>query len=132
MIEPGSGRGDERQEARRKTKEREKKCVDVDPLNVLYFFRLVFGGLRTVPAFISELKSLEVLDLRGNNLQIYAPLDFLIKGCPRLRKAGLWHYSSWTPEPSKRSCSRKTWTPKWMTESESGAFLLLFLFVCFV
>ena len=43
-------------------------------------------GLRRVPAFVRELSSLEEICL-GNNpdLQIDAPLDYLIECCPRLR-----------------------------------------------
>ena len=41
-------------------------------------------SLCTVPAFVGELKSLEVI-LFGNDERIYNTLDFLIKGCPRLR-----------------------------------------------
>lgn len=40
-------------------------------------------GLSTVPAFLGELKSLESLNLSSNaDLQIDAPLDFLVEGCP--------------------------------------------------
>jgi len=46
-------------------------------------------GLGTVPVFVGELKSLEILDLSYNDLQNDAPLDFLIKGCPRLRQIWL-------------------------------------------
>ena len=43
-------------------------------------------GHRTVPAFVGELESLEVLNLSFvAEAQIRTPLDFLIKGCPRLR-----------------------------------------------
>ena len=41
------------------------------------------------PAFVGALESLEVLELSGNDLLIDAPLDFLIWGCPRLRKVTL-------------------------------------------
>ena len=59
-------------------------------------------GLSTVPAFVGELKSLEVLDLSFNkDLQIDAPLDFLIEGCPRLRRVRL----------CKRNSVRFQWTP---------------------
>ena len=37
-----------------------------------------------VPAFVGELESLAFLSLEGNDFQILAPLDILIKGCPRL------------------------------------------------
>ena len=46
-------------------------------------------GLCAVPAFVGALESLEVLELSGNDLLIDAPLDFLIWGCPRLRKVKL-------------------------------------------
>ena len=36
-------------------------------------------------AFVGELESLEILHLAFNDEQIYATLDFLIEGCPRLR-----------------------------------------------
>ena len=46
-------------------------------------------GLGTVLVFVGELKSLEILDLTYNDLQNDAPLDFLIKGFPRLRQIWL-------------------------------------------
>lgn len=82
------------------------------------------GGTRcdllTLPAFVGELESLELLDLRENDPQICATLDFLIKGCPRLgdvrlpketdRHVGIGN--RWRASKSlKRSCSRKTRTP---------------------
>ena len=56
-------------------------------------------GLRRVPAFVGELKSLECLDLSCNyTLQIDAStLDLLLEGCPRLRKVSVPGYD-WTPE----------------------------------
>ena len=58
--------------------------------------------LSTVPAFVGELESLESLDLSWNReLQIDAPLDFLIKGCPRLRNVRMYKGGgaySWTPQ----------------------------------
>ena len=43
-------------------------------------------GLRRVPAFVRELSSLEEIWLQDNkDLQIDAPLDYLIECCPRLR-----------------------------------------------
>ena len=47
--------------------------------------------LRTVPAFVGELESLESLNLSfdGINTQIDAQLDFLARGCPRLREMKL-------------------------------------------
>ena len=57
-------------------------------------------GLRTVPAFVGELESLELLDLSYNDVQIDATLDSLIKGCPRLREVWLCsglHSATWTP-----------------------------------
>ena len=50
---------------------------------------LSYCGLGTVPVFVGELKSLEILDLSYNDLQNDAPLDFLIKGFPRLRQIWL-------------------------------------------
>ena len=52
---------------------------------------LCWCGLRRVPAFVGELKSLEVLDLGCDEpLQIDAStLDLLLEGCPRLRKVRL-------------------------------------------
>ena len=58
-------------------------------------------GLRTIPAFVGELESLVVLDLFGDDFQINSPLDFLIKGCPRLRELKLYKEQGtapWTPE----------------------------------
>ena len=44
-------------------------------------------GLRTVPAFVGELKSLEVIGLTGNTeLRTPDALAFLKKNCPRLRR----------------------------------------------
>ena len=69
-------------------------------------------GLRAVPAFLGELKSLKVLNLSCNfNLQIDAPLDFLIEGCPRLRKVYLYkeHFGDrWTPESRAHLAAFKT------------------------
>ena len=57
----------------------------------LRFLDLKFCGLRAVPASIGELESLEDLDLSSYySAQIYAPLDFLIQGCPRLREVSPW------------------------------------------
>ena len=53
---------------------------NMDSLRVLYLHE---GGLHAVPAFVGELKSLEVI-LFGNDERIYNTLDFLIKGCPHL------------------------------------------------
>ena len=90
----------------------------MDSLRVLYLHEC---GLRAVPAFVGELKSLEILDLSYNDFQIdTATLDFLIKGCPRLgdvrlpketdRHVGIGN--RWRASKSlKRSCSRKTRTP---------------------
>jgi hypothetical protein len=51
-------------------------------------------GLRRVPAFIGELKSLECLDLSWNlPLQIDAlTFDLLLEGCPRLREVKLGQF----------------------------------------
>ena len=60
--------------------------------------RLIHCGLRAVPAFIGELESLEIFDLCYNShLQIHAPLDFLVEGCPRLRKVRLYKEVFWDP-----------------------------------
>ena len=59
-------------------------------------------GLRRVPAFIGELKSLECLDLSWNlPLQIDAlTFDLLLEGCPRLREVKLGQFREpWNPEP---------------------------------
>jgi len=56
-------------------------------------------GLRTVPAFVGELQSVERRILFDNDEQICATLDILIEGCPCLRQVRLSdRYSSWTPE----------------------------------
>ena len=61
--------------------------------------RLSYCDLRTVPSFLGGLESLEILDLYNNNdLQIDAPLVFLIEGYPRLRKADTSKDKNWTPE----------------------------------
>ena len=54
----------------------------------LQVLALSYCGLRAVPAFVGELQSLERLELSYNR-QIYATLDILIKGCPRLRDVRL-------------------------------------------
>ena len=57
-------------------------------------------GLRTVPAFVGELQSLERLELSYNR-QIYATLDILIKDYHRLREVRLGSGlvpAPWTPE----------------------------------
>ena len=68
----------------------------------LQFLNLGCCGLRTVPAFVGELESLEVIDLSYNYAQITATLDnFVIDGCPRLRKVVLHKKSytgPWAPE----------------------------------
>ena len=46
-------------------------------------------GLRAVPAFVGGLESLGILQILRNDEQIYATLDVLIEGCPRLREVGL-------------------------------------------
>ena len=51
--------------------------------------RLSRCGLRTVPAFVGELESLEILDLSSNDFLIDAPLDFLVEGCPGLSYVNL-------------------------------------------
>ena len=45
-------------------------------------------SLRTFPAFIGELGSLEMLDLSLNDFQLDERIDVVIKGCPLLRKIG--------------------------------------------
>ena len=55
----------------------------------LRFLDLSYCFLRAVPAFVVELESLEILDLIFNNVQIFATLDFLIEGYPRLREVRL-------------------------------------------
>jgi len=54
---------------------------------------LSYCGFRAVPAFVGGLQSLEILYLRRNDEQIYATLDVLIEGCPRLHKVGLYRDS---------------------------------------
>ena len=58
-------------------------------------------GLRTFPAFVGELGSLEMLDLSFNDFQLDDAIDVLIKGCPLLRELGLYkglRTVPWTPE----------------------------------
>ena len=67
----------------------------------LQYLNLFCCGLRAVPAFVGELKSLESLLLSRNDEQIFATLDFLVKASPRLRKVFLTKRSNmapWTPE----------------------------------
>ena len=48
---------------------------------------LFWCGLRTVPAFVGELSALERLDLScKDEMQIDAPLVFLLEGCPGMRE----------------------------------------------
>ena len=76
--------------------------AELGKLKALRELFLGFCDLRAVPAFVGELESLAILDLSDNNpLQIHAPLDFLIEGCPRLREVQLGKAHSrdpWTPE----------------------------------
>ena len=72
-------------------------------LRSLRIVNLVGCAFETVPAFLGELQSLELLDLSSNDdLQIVVPLDFLVEGCPRLREVNLRKgrapWSPWTPE----------------------------------
>ena len=103
----------------------------------LRHLRLGRCGLRTVPAFVGGLQSLEVLALFFNDLQIDATLDILIKGCPRLRSVILGKRSgaaSWTLKSRehlkafKEKLLAKDPTPWWNMKR----FLLIFLsFLCF-
>ena len=64
--------------------------AELGKMESLRVLNLSSCGLRAVPAFVGELESLESLDLCNNYaLQIDAPLDFLIRGCPRLREVNL-------------------------------------------
>ena len=61
------------------------------------FIFIFFEPLRTFPAFIGELESLEILDLRYNDFEVdAAALDALLKRCRRLcdvhltKPAGPW------------------------------------------
>ena len=75
--------------------------AELGKMKSLRVLSLASCNLRIVPAFVGELESLEALDLSWNNFQIDAPLDFLIKGCPRLREVALrrWPYEGpRTPE----------------------------------
>ena len=58
-------------------------------------------GLRAVPSFVGELKSLEGLGLSENNVHICTTLDLVIKGCPSLRHVELNKGKTTAP-----------WTPK--------------------
>ena len=60
--------------------------AELGKLKSLRYLGLRGCSLPTVPAFIGELESLEVLDLAMNEtLEVPASLDFLVRGCPRLR-----------------------------------------------
>jgi len=60
--------------------------------------------LRTVPFFSSELESLEALDVScTDDLEIDAPLDFLIRRCPRLRLVRLYKKDQGGPWGSPES-----------------------------
>ena len=75
--------------------------AELGKMKSLRVLSLASCNLRIVPAFVGELESLEALDLSWNNFQIDAPLDFLIKCCPRLREVALrrWPYEGpRTPE----------------------------------
>ena len=55
--------------------------------------------LRTIPAFIGKLESLEVLDPSWNSIEIdAATLDSLFQGCPRLREVDFFAGVLRTPE----------------------------------
>ena len=62
--------------------------------------RLRDCGLRRVPAFVRELSSLEELYLFENgDLQIDAPLDYLLECCPHLRVVHMRKFMrAWTPQ----------------------------------
>jgi hypothetical protein len=57
-------------------------------------------GLRTFPAIVGELESLEELDLRYNDFEVdAAALDALLKRCRRLREVDLSDSARpWTAE----------------------------------
>jgi hypothetical protein len=63
--------------------------AELGKLKSLRYLELSDCGLRAVPAFLGELESLEILHLSRNDKQIYATLDILIKGCPRLSEVTL-------------------------------------------
>ena len=76
---------------------------------------LSFCDLRAVPAFVGALESLAILDLSDNfPLQIHAPLDFLIEGCPMLCEVRLQKESGWVP-----------WTPESLTHLKAFKAKLL-------
>ena len=61
--------------------------AELGKMKSLRVLDLSFCCLRAVPAFVGELESLEIFYLCDNDhLQIHAPLDFLVEGCPRLRE----------------------------------------------
>ena len=79
----------------------EDKAFPAELGNMRFLRELNLGNcaLRAVPAFVSELESLEVLDLSDNDPQICATLDFLLMGCPRLRELRL----DWPKTPESRA-----------------------------
>ena len=63
--------------------------AELGKMKSLRVLNLTCCGLRTIPAFVGELESLEFLDLSGNDVQIYSTLDFLIESFPCLREVWL-------------------------------------------
>ena len=64
--------------------------AELGNMKSLRVIKLAGRGLRTVPAFVVELESLEILDLSDNDVQISAKLDFMIKECSRMREVRLY------------------------------------------
>ena len=60
--------------------------AELGRMKSLRYLSIADCGLRAVPAFVGELRSLETLHLVYNDdLQLDATLDLLVEGCPRLR-----------------------------------------------
>ena len=76
-------------------------------------------GLYAIPPFVGKLKSLEVLEISANGLEIDAPLDFLIEGCPRLREVTLPKGPSTPPRTPGSWTHLKAFKTKLLAENQN-------------